>query len=217
MARVYIFKRFERFWHWAQAALIILMLVTGFETHGTYVLFGWETAGKLHTTAAWTLIVLWLFAIFWHFTTGEWKQYIPTTKNIVAVMAYYSVGIFTGATHPFRVTQLSKHNPLQRLAYLMVKIIINPVIWVSGLLYLYYNDLGVSKIAGIAGLKLGSIALVHTGAAFMMLAFLIGHVYLVTTGHTPLAHIKAMITGWEDLDDRKSNRRRMAPARKESA
>ncbi len=32
----------------------------------------------------------------------------------------------------------------------------------------------------------------------MMLAFLIGHLYLSTTGHTPLAHIKAMITGWED-------------------
>jgi len=34
----------------------------------------------------------------------------------------------------------------------------------------------------------------------MMLAFLIGHLYLATTGHTPLAHIKAMITGWGDAD-----------------
>ena len=43
-------------------------------------------------------------------------------------------------------------------------------------------------------------AMVHTAAAFMMLAFLVGHLYLSTTGHTPLAHIKAMITGWEDQD-----------------
>ncbi len=201
MARMYIFKRFERFWHWAQAALIIFMLLTGFEIHGAYAILGWEKAANLHTTAAWTLIGLWLFAIFWHFTTGEWKQYIPTSKNIVAVMNYYSVGIFTGAPHPFRVTQLSKHNPLQRLAYLLVKLFVNPLIWVSGLLYLYYNELGASKIAGIAGLKLGPIALVHTAAAFMMLAFLIGHLYFATTGHTPLAHIKAMITGWEDQDE----------------
>ena len=34
---------------------------------------------------------------------------------------------------------------------------------------------------------------------FLMLAFLIVHVYLATAGHTPLAHIKAMITGWEDV------------------
>jgi len=198
---MYIFKRFERFWHWTQAALIIFMLLTGFEIHGSYALFGWEKAANLHTTAAWTLIGLWLFAIFWHFTTGEWKQYIPTSKNVVAVMKYYSVGIFTGAPHPFRATQLSKHNPLQRLAYLLVKLFINPLIWVSGLAYLYYNELAASKIAGLAGLNLGSIALVHTAAAFMMLAFLIAHFYLATTGHTPLAHIKAMITGWEDQDE----------------
>jgi len=201
MARMYIFKRFERFWHWAQAALIIFMLLSGFEIHGTYAMLGWEKAASLHTTAAWTLIGLWLFAIFWHFTTGEWKQYIPTTKNIAAVMKYYSVGIFADAPHPFRATQLSKHNPLQRLAYLMVKLFINPLIWVSGLAYLYYNDLAASKIPGLADLELGSIAIVHTAAAFMMLAFLIGHLYLATTGHTPLAHIKAMISGWEDVHE----------------
>jgi len=199
VARIYIFKRFERFWHWAQAGLIIFMLLTGFEIHGTYSLFGWEKAADLHTTAAWTLIGLWLFAIFWHFTTGEWRQYIPTTKNILAVANYYSVGIFSGAPHPFRVTQLSKHNPLQRLAYLLVKLIINPLIWASGLAYLYYNEIVAAK--AVEGLQLGTIALVHTAAAFMMLAFLIGHFYLSTTGHTPLAHIKAMITGWEDSDE----------------
>ena len=36
--------------------------------------------------------------------------------------------------------------------------------------------------------------------AFMMLVFFIAHVYLATAGHTPTSHIKAMITGWEELD-----------------
>ena len=40
--RVYIFKAFERFWHWSQAALIILLLLTGFEIHGSYANFGFE-------------------------------------------------------------------------------------------------------------------------------------------------------------------------------
>jgi thiosulfate reductase cytochrome b subunit len=44
------------------------------------------------------------------------------------------------------------------------------------------------------------VAFFHTVAAFMMLIFLIVHVYLTTTGHTPLGHIKAMITGWEDAE-----------------
>jgi thiosulfate reductase cytochrome b subunit len=45
------------------------------------------------------------------------------------------------------------------------------------------------------------VALVHTGAAFLMPAFVVVHVYLTTTGHTMFAHIMAMITGWEDLDE----------------
>ena len=199
--KIYVFKVFERFWHWSQASLIIFMLITGFEVHGSYHLFGFGQAVNLHTIAAWTLIGLWVFAIFWHFTTGEWKQYIPTMDKVLAMIKFYSVGIFINAPHPFHATTLKKHNPLQRLAYLMVKLFINPLIWVSGLAYLYYNELAASKIAGLAGLKLGSIALVHTAAAFMMLAFLIGHLYLATTGHTPLAHIKAMISGWEEQDE----------------
>jgi thiosulfate reductase cytochrome b subunit len=31
-----------------------------------------------------------------------------------------------------------------------------------------------------------------------MLAFVIAHVYLITTGHTLTAHLRAMVTGWEE-------------------
>ncbi|MES9904819.1 MAG: cytochrome b/b6 domain-containing protein [Sedimenticola sp.] len=196
--RIYIFKRFERFWHWAQALLIIFMMLTGFEVHGSYRLFGFEQAVNLHTTAAWTLIILWLFAIFWHFTTGEWRQYIPTLEKVEAVILYYLTGIFTHAPHPFRQTTLHKHNPLQRLAYLFVKLMINPLLWFSGLLYMFYNDW---SDWGLGWLPLEWVALLHTLGAFMMLIFLVVHLYLITTGHTPTAHIKAMISGWEEVED----------------
>ncbi len=44
------------------------------------------------------------------------------------------------------------------------------------------------------------VAFFHTAGAFMMLLFLIAHVYLTTAGHTPTSHIKAMITGWEEVE-----------------
>lgn len=197
MARIYIFARFERFWHWAQALLIIGMLITGFEIHGSYTLLGFEGAHSVHTTAAWALITLWVFAIFWHFTTGEWRQYIPTFSNIDKVVRHYAWGIFQGEPHPFKVTRAHKHNPMQAQAYLAVKVLINPLIWLSGLAYLFYNEL----VAAGVGADLGTIALLHTAGAFMMLLFLIAHVYLITTGHTVGAHLKAMITGWEQVDD----------------
>ncbi len=193
--RIYVFKRFERFWHWAQAALIVFMLLTGFEVRGTYSVFGFERAVELHTLAAWTLITLWVFAIFWHFTTGEWRQYIPTAEKVVAMVKYYTVGIFHNAPHPFRVTTLRKHNPLQRLAYLFVLLVIGPLIWVSGWLYLFY---GSWAAWGLGDLSLQWVATAHALGAYLMLAFLIGHVYLITTGHTPTAHLRAMLTGWEE-------------------
>ncbi|QKK03777.1 MAG: cytochrome B [Pseudomonadota bacterium] len=191
--RIYVFKRFERFWHWTQAVLIITMLATGFEIHGSYRLLGFEAAVNLHVAAAWALIALWVFAIFWHFTTGEWRQYIPTLKNLDAMFCYYVRGIFTGEPHPFRPTRLKKHNPLQRLAYLLLKVVINPLVWISGLALLYYSAWREAASAA----TISAVAYTHTAAAFMMLIFLIAHVYLATTGHTPTAHIRAMITGWE--------------------
>ena len=198
MSRVLMFKRFERFWHWSQALLIFVLLFTGFAIHGTYEVMRFSTAVQVHTLAAWALIVLWVFAIFWHFTTGEWRQYIPTRDGLLAVMHYYLIGTFTGASHPYKKTTKAKHNPLQRLAYLFFKVVISPIIWVSGLLYLFYND-WPATLAG--ALELETVALVHTGAAFAMLVFIIAHVYMTTMGKTLTSHIKPMITGYEDLDE----------------
>jgi len=198
MERIYIFTRFERFWHWTQALLIIAMLITGFEIHGSYKLLGFAQAGQLHTSAAWALITLWVFAIFWHFTTGEWRQYIPSFRNMDLIVRHYAWGIFRGEPHPFKVTRERKHNPMQAFAYLGVKVLINPLIWISGLAYLYYNELGAAGM----GFNLGTIALLHTIGAFMMLAFLIGHIYLITTGHSVTAQIKAMLTGWDEVEER---------------
>ena len=140
--RVMIFKRFERFWHWAQALLILVLLMSGFEIHGSYDLLGFEDAVTLHRTAAWSLVTLWIFTIFWHFTTGEWQQYIPTLKKVDAMIRYYLLGIFIRAPHPFRQTMLRKHNPLQRLAYLFLWVVISPMIWLTGWAYLFYARWG---------------------------------------------------------------------------
>ena len=154
--RMYVFTRFVRFWHWAQAALIIVLLVTGFAIHGSHALIPFGKAVQIHEVAAWLLIGLWIFAIFWHFTTGAWKHYIPTAQNIDRMVRYYAYGIFIGAPHPYKVTLERKHNPLQRLAYLGVKLVINPIIWISGLLYLFWAELA-GKVIGNTVLAMGQI------------------------------------------------------------
>lgn len=197
--RIYLFKRFERFWHWSQAILIITMMITGFAIHGLIGGIAFPTALIIHGYAAWALVILWAFAVFWHFTTGEWKQYIPTFEKIWLVTRHYAWGIFRGERHPYHVTPERKHNPLQRFAYLWLKLMINPLIWVSGVFLLIYSYTWIGSFP--FGVSLTWVAWVHTAAAYMMLLFFTLHVYLATTGHTPLAYIKAMITGWEETED----------------
>ena len=197
MARVMMYKRFERLWHWSQAFLIISMLITGFEIHGVVTLFGFEKSVDLHIIFAWSLLAVWAFAIFWHLTTGEWKQYIPSSSSkIIAMARYYAIDIFLGGGHPYHKTREHKLNPLQRMAYLSLHVLITPAIWISGLLYLFYASW---EQWGLQFLSLGFVAVVHTAAAFALLAFLIAHLYLaITMSKQPFGYVKAMITGYED-------------------
>lgn len=163
--------------------------------------FGFESAVRIHNFAAWAFIVLIIFAIFWHITTGEWKQYVPTTKNLKAQAEFYLLGIFRNAPHPTKKTVISKLNPLQRLVYLGLKILVIPVMVLSGLLFMFYRYPQGDKIAFINIDSLEVIALIHTAGAFALLAFILVHLYLITTGHTITSNLNAMITGWEELDE----------------
>jgi len=193
--RVYLFKAFERFWHWSQAALVLFLMFTGFEVHGTYRALGFEKAVALHTLAAWALVGLWVFAVFWHLTTGEWRHYVPTFNKLLVMARFYSSGIFRHEPHPFRPSAQNKHNPLQRLTYLLILVVVSPLIWISGWLYLFYAEWPAWHLAD---LPLAWVAAAHTAGAFMMLIFFISHLYMITTGHTLFSQTRAMLTGWEE-------------------
>src|SRR5210317_2673826 len=100
LTNIYLYTRYERFWHWLQTVLIVLLLITGFEVKGLYTLMGFKTAVEVHNFAGNTWLIAFLFFVFWIMTTGEWRQYIPTTKKMVKVVRYYLYGIFRGESHP---------------------------------------------------------------------------------------------------------------------
>ncbi len=195
----YVYRGFERFWHWTQAALVLFLAVTGFEIHGSITFFGFEQAVRYHNVAANAFLVLIAFAIFWHLTTGEWRQYLPTWTHLRAQAAYYVVGIFHDAPHPTRKTVLSKLNPLQRLVYAGLKVLVIPLMVASGLVYMFYRYPQRHDVVALNVKGLETVALLHTAGAFLLVAFFIAHLYLVTTGQTITSNLKAMITGYEDL------------------
>lgn len=198
---VYIYRAFERFWHWLQALLIAFLAFTGFEIHGVYSFLGFRDAVRYHSIAAYMILGLIVFAIFWHLATGEWRQYLPTGRNIRSQLNYYLFGIFRNAPHPTKKTVLSKLNPLQKLTYFGLKILVIPIVVTSGLLYLFYRYPQKHGIEALNIDSLETIAVVHTLGAFLLVSFLLVHLYLITTGRSPTSNIQAMITGYEKVDE----------------
>ena len=194
---VKIYSRYERFWHWSQALLIFILAMSGFNIHGSLNFAPFPLAVKIHSYAAITLIVLWMFTTFWNFTTGQWRHYLPQNKGLFAVIKFYAIGIITGAPHPYSKSLKRKQNALQSLAYLTFMVIIGPALWLSGIAYLLYNlwadfDSGRQLFSAVAFL--------HTAGAFAMITFVAIHVYMTTTGKTVFHYIRTMITGYERIE-----------------
>jgi thiosulfate reductase cytochrome b subunit len=189
-----MYQKFERLWHWLQALLIFFLALTGFEIHGSFSLFGYQNAAVWHTYAGIAEVILFAFGAFWFFTTRIWKAYVPTTKGLIDQMMFYAKGIFNHEPHPYKKTPEMKLNPLQRLTYLAFGFFMMPLMIITGVIYVFVVD-------GTIVISPFWLSIIHTFGAFLIIAFVITHIYMTTTGHTILADTKAMITGYEELDD----------------
>jgi len=112
------------------------------------------------------------------------------------VAKFYAFGIFKGERHPYRKAYWRKHNPLQALSYLALKLFLFPAIWISGLLYLLYSFWA----GAVPGEALTWVAMFHTAIAFAILMFVIIHIYLLTTGHSFKEHVMLMISGFDEVE-----------------
>ncbi len=111
---------------------------------------------------------------------------------------FYSRGIFAGEGHPLQKTKQSRLNPLQQITYLAILNILLPAQVVTGVLIWGMQE-WPQLAAALGGLPV--LAPIHTLLAWAFSAFIVMHVYLTTTGESPLAGIKSMVTGWEDVEE----------------
>ena len=194
---VKVYSRFNRLWHWSQAASIMALFFTGGRIMNLHEIGSFELAVTVHTVVAIALLVLWVFATFWLFTTNGWKQFIPRLTGLLKVARFYAYGVFKGEEHPYSKTLERRHNPLQAGAYFALKMMLFPAIWVTGLVYLSY---GFWDSADGQGLWLTVVANLHVLAAFAIATFVVAHIYLLTIGHGFRRHIQPMLTGYDRVD-----------------
>jgi thiosulfate reductase cytochrome b subunit len=73
-----------------------------------------------------------------------------------------------------------------------------PIQMATGFLYWTYNSWSQW---GLAFLNLKVLAIIHVAGGFAILSFVIVHIYMITTGRTVITHTRAMITGWEEVEE----------------
>jgi thiosulfate reductase cytochrome b subunit len=196
---VYMYDTYERFWHWLQTFAIIILLFTGLVIHrpDMFGLFSFRYMVVVHNALAVVLVINAGLSLFWHLASGEIRQFIPRPygffDNAIVQTRFYIQGIFKGGEHPFE----KKLNPLQQLTYFGLLNVLLPLQMITGALMW-----GVQQWPQIAGMLGGLpfLAPFHSLVAWLLGAFIVAHVYLTTTGATVFEDIKAMVTGWENVE-----------------
>lgn len=194
-----LYSLHERLWHWIQAGVLILLLLTGFALHypDRFPLFGsMARAVHLHGLLGLALLANAFLGLFYHLTAEKYHHFLPRfddfTGGALHQARYYLVGIFRGEPHPFETDPRKKLNPLQKLTYLALLNVLLPLQIATGLL-LWGANRWPEIFEKAGGLRI--LAPLHTLLAFFFLSFLIGHIYLSTTGPSPLFLLKAMVNG----------------------
>ena len=200
--REQVYSPYERIWHWLQAATVLLLILTGASIHApdTLGVIPFALAVRVHNTLGFLLLANAFLGVFYYVTTGIIRHYIPEPREFMSLAfrqaAHYVSGIFRGAPHPLEKTPQRRLNPLQQVTYLIILNVLLPLQIVTGSL-MWGGQYWPQSVQFVGGLPV--LGMVHTLGAWLFGAFIIVHVYLTTTGHTPLSNLKAMITGYEDL------------------
>ena len=192
----------ERIWHWLQAAGIIVLILTGLAIHypDRFGFLGsMANTIRYHSWIGLALVLNAFLGVFYHVTAEKYHHFLPKmddfTEAAVRQARFYFYGIFKGEKHPLDADPRRKLNPLQKITYLALLNILLPFQIVTGVL-MWGADRWPQLFDKIGGLWVLGPA--HTLGAYLLLSFLIGHLYLMTTGTTPVSLLRAMITGWQE-------------------
>ena len=201
--RVYVNSLPLRLWHWGNALVFVLLLLTGLALRyqDLVSLARFRSAVVLHDVLGVLMALGFLLWLCGYACSGRLGLYVPRLhrreywQRMLAQARYYGHGIFRGEPNPHHPPAGARFNPLQQISYFFVMLVLFPVQIGTGVLLMDVVRLAPS-IEVLGGL--GVVAGVHVAVSFALLAFLFVHVYLSTLGPTALGHIRAMVTGYEE-------------------
>lgn len=205
MTRIYVHPVPVRLWHWINALGFVVLIVTGLQIrYGALALMPFKTAVDVHNFVGFVLIAnyfVWLgFYLLSDKITVYHPEFNPTThfRNVMRQLGYYGYGIFKGNPNPHHVSAYRKFNALQSMTYQIVMMVLVPLQFYTGLVLW-----DLRRFAGTVELLGGArvVDTIHVVLFIAFVVFILVHIYLTTLGRTASEHVKAMITGYEEVED----------------
>lgn len=206
MNKLYIHPLPVRIWHWTNALGFVLLIATGLQIRylDLFQLMSFRTSVVLHNWIGFVLMANFFIWLGFYLFTDKIKVYHPElspTKYFKASfrqMEFYGYGIFKGDPNPHHPSAYAKFNALQSMLYQIIMMLLVPLQFFTGLL-LWDVTRFSSMVDLFGGVRV--VDTIHVLLFILFCGFIIVHVYLASLGHTPSAHFKAMITGYEEIDD----------------
>ncbi len=206
MERIYVHPLPVRIWHWINALGFLTMMLTGFQIRyiGLFDLMSFRTAVVVHNWVGFALIANFFVWLLFYLFSDKIRVYHPELSPMKHFQAsfrqamYYGYGIFKGDPNPHHVSVYRKFNSMQSMSYQVIMLLLVPIQFYTGVL--------LWEVKGFSGMidLLGGVRVVDTAHVLIFIffaGFIPMHIYLALLGHTPMAHIKSMLTGYEEVEE----------------
>lgn len=206
MKKLYVHPLPVRIWHWTNAFGFVIMILTGIQLRyiGLVDVLSFKNAVLVHNAVGMVLIANFFLWLAFYLFTDKIRVYHPEMspmkhfRKSLLQARFYGYGIFKGEPNPHSVSVYEKFNAMQSMAYQVIMMIVVPVQFVTGIL-LWDVHRFAGAIEMIGGVRV--VDTVHVLAFIFFTAFIFIHPYLASLGHTRTAHFKAMVTGYEEVEE----------------
>ena len=206
MHKIYVHPLPVRVWHWVNALGFVALILSGVQIRylDQVALMSFEGAVRLHNWVGFALIANYFIWLLFYLFTDKIRVYHPELNPAkyfragIRQAVFYGYGIFKGEPNPHHVSVYGKFNALQSIAYQIIMMLLVPLQFYTGVL-LWDVDRFAGSIELFGGLRV--VSTIHVLLFIFFTAFILIHPYLASLGHTPSAHFKAMLTGYEEVED----------------
>jgi thiosulfate reductase cytochrome b subunit len=206
LRKVYVHPLPVRIWHWLNAFGFITLILTGVQIRYLDIIdvVSFKTAVAVHNAVGWVLVGNFFVWLLYYLFTDKIRVYHPELspvkhfRDTLRQAKFYGYGIFKGEPNPHHVSAYHKFNALQSMTYQVIMQLLVPLQLATGvLLWDLHGFAGAVELFG--GVRV--VATVHVLLFIFFTAFIFAHPYLASLGHTPGAHFKAMVTGYEEVEE----------------